>query len=641
MEPNDKSEFEPALSRALKTLGTALADAAGPSQYGLRQHPSAIRVEAKETLETLFRIESLDIYLPLLESRTHSVFISVSHLVASIVRDSSHQRVIIDWLPPDTRKTEVKGKRGWEVPVMVNFDGGWAVRKLSELTANPTKDPKVQEAALLALATLSKDNSPVSSALSKPASDPSGVPLLSTFLGLTKSKSLSVQLAACSCATNIIRSGPSASSHQADSTTMLTILHVLNRLIASPNDPMDCRTKACYVLFNLVQDDPDMCMAVYRQKTLDKLAALVKEITPLDHSPDWDEDESDGICRLREGAFTAIATLSMFDHEIRKAVTDDLNLIPHISTSISHRHVGVRYSACLCVRALSRAVAVLRTNIVDSGLGMTVFQIFKKKDEDKRVTSAALMTVCNLVNEFSPLRAVCVEQGLLSRLIELLDAPEDGLRLNSLWALKNFVGKSTLEDKKEVVRYLTWDRLSKLMLDAVPGVQEQAFGIARNIAENEPGIDLLFEGLGSEALLSRLTNALQSMDINVVLQGTYLFSHLLNGTEEQQDAILVYPQLLVCLRLCLTSGRADIRRPAVSCMCHIAANATPARQHEIVDSGLIRSLRQVADWGTEDLSAWGKTTNMQSILGYDRDSIEQAKRALNQFAENIHGGASM
>lgn len=43
---------------------------------------------------------------------------------------------------------------------------------------------------------------------------------------------------------------------------------------------------------------------------------------------------------------------------------------------------------------------------MDSGLGMTVFQIFKKEDEDRRVLSAALSSVCNIVNEFSPLRPV-------------------------------------------------------------------------------------------------------------------------------------------------------------------------------------------------------------------------------------------
>lgn len=83
-----------------------------------------------------------------------------------------------------------------------------------------------------------------------------------------------------------------------------------------------------------------------------------------------------------------------------------ISIIPTILASLSHRHVGVRFAACQCVRVLGRAVAVIRTNIVDSGLGTTVFGIFKKEGEDRRVTNAALAAVCNIVTDFSPLRPV-------------------------------------------------------------------------------------------------------------------------------------------------------------------------------------------------------------------------------------------
>jgi hypothetical protein len=99
------------------------------------------------------------------------------------------------------------------------------------------------------------------------------------------------------------------------------------------------------------------------------------------------------------------------------------------------------------VRALSRAVAVLRTNIVDSGLGMAVFQIFKKDaDEDRRVTAAALAAVCNIVNEFSPLRPVSggltdgcseLECSLPERLLSILQPLLDFLLPNLLLFLAN------------------------------------------------------------------------------------------------------------------------------------------------------------------------------------------------------------
>ncbi len=106
-----------------------------------------------------------------------------------------------------------------------------------------------------------------------------------------------------------------------------------------------------------------------------------------------------------QAGLTAIAAIALFDNDIRCDVTDNLRLIPYIQISLAQRHVGVRYAACQCARALSRAVSVLRTNIVDTGLGLAVYQIFRKKDEDPRVTLAASAAICNLVNDFSPLRA--------------------------------------------------------------------------------------------------------------------------------------------------------------------------------------------------------------------------------------------
>ena len=73
----------------------------------------------------------------------------------------------------------------------------------------------------------------------------------------------------------------------------------------------------------------------------------------------------------------------------------------------------------------------LRTNIVDSGVGMAVFKILMQGlvvnggkvgkaagggeiEVDRRVLGAALAVVCNCVNDFSPLRSVC-RPGSLKR----------------------------------------------------------------------------------------------------------------------------------------------------------------------------------------------------------------------------------
>lgn len=98
--------------------------------------------------------------------------------------------------------------------------------------------------------------------------------------------------------------------------------------------------------------------------------------------------------------------MSLWNNDIRREVAENYSLIAIIRASLSHPHTGVRFAACQCVRALSRLVAVVRTSLVDSGLGMKVYNVFLNEDEDRRVMFAASSVICNLVNDFSPLRPV-------------------------------------------------------------------------------------------------------------------------------------------------------------------------------------------------------------------------------------------
>ena len=68
----------------------------------------------------------------------------------------------------------------------------------------------------------------------------------------------------------------------------------------------------------------------------------------------------------------------------------------------------------------------MRTNIVDTGLGMSVFQLFMKEGEDRRVMHAASTVICNIVTDFSPLRSVRVDRFRLASCLETNDiSPDD------------------------------------------------------------------------------------------------------------------------------------------------------------------------------------------------------------------------
>jgi len=100
--------------------------------------------------------------------------------------------------------------------------------------------------------------------------------------------------------------------------------------------------------------------------------------------------------------------MALFDNDIRCSVADDYDLMPRFHTGLQSKDLGVRYSAAQCIRSISRGVAVLRTSLVDSGLGLKLFHKFKEDGEDRRVTAAVLAVICNMVNDFSPLKQVCI-----------------------------------------------------------------------------------------------------------------------------------------------------------------------------------------------------------------------------------------
>ncbi|KAJ7747843.1 ARM repeat-containing protein [Mycena metata] len=641
--PEDTATLRSAFARGFRALAIAVADTVGPSQWGLREERSSIKNDAEAALDYLFQPESLDLYLPLLLDP--SARVSIARLLAFAVRNAEHRTAVVTWLPPEDRLKEVKTKRGWEKtaesPNAPSRQGGWACRNLTALV--DSKDAKLQEAALWGLASIAKDNANVAAALTRSSVDRVPSPL-AVALTLTKSRSTDTQLAACLCATSIIRAAltthPTNTIPPADDTSARTIMNVVNRIISSLTEPLTSRTKACFILYYLVTDHPALSFSAFDRGCLGKLAAVLHDLSPSTPRAEWEEDESDSVAGLREGALTAVAAIALFDNTIRRSVTDDMRLLAPIHAALSHRHVGVRYAACQCVRALSRAVAVLRTNIVDSGLGMAVFQIFKKEtDEDRRVTAAALAAVCNIVNEFSPLRPIYLDLGLMPRLVKLLGSGDATLRLSALWAVKNLLGKTSGETKRDVMQCLGWPRLVELLEETDGAVQEQAFHLVRNLAENEPGIEMIFRELGASAILRHITATLSAEDDDVVLQATYFLANIANGAPAYQSHLLASPPLLAALRRALAERGPQVRRPAVSAILELARTSTAARR-ALVDAGVAGTLRQICSGSAgfhSPLSAVGPGLQREpgaagsraNPLDDDRDVIEQAKTALD------------
>ncbi len=128
----------------------------------------------------------MDVYIPLLNDRSPQVSTAIAQLIASSVRDPTHRTKVSDWCPPGERTVETKGKRGWEKrdpTKSPSRQGGWITRTLAALLRQKDAKvralaftnhilpshlvPQLQEAALSALASVTKENEPLASRLAR------------------------------------------------------------------------------------------------------------------------------------------------------------------------------------------------------------------------------------------------------------------------------------------------------------------------------------------------------------------------------------------------------------------------------------------------------------------------------------------
>lgn len=54
-----------------------------------------------------------------------------------------------------------------------------------------------------------------------------------------------------------------------------------------------------------------------------------------------------------------------------------------------------------------------------------------------------------------------IAQGVIERLVQTLRSGDPGLVLNSLWAFKNLVYKSSIDQKRQVMQAIGWAELTR------------------------------------------------------------------------------------------------------------------------------------------------------------------------------------
>jgi armadillo repeat-containing protein 8 len=184
--------------------------------------------------------------------------------------------------------------------------------------------------------------------------------------------------------------------------------------------------------------------------------------------------------KLREGVLQALASIAPFDDDYKKAICDQ-GVVPYIIDSlkpyppassrtesgsnnlnvISGNAASTLLAACGAVRVLTRSVMVLRTSLIDAGVGPPLFALLIHSDVEVQI--AATKVVSNLAVDFSPMREAIVQHNVIKSLCEHSHTANARLRLESLWALKHVVLQSSNDIKIRVVQELGADWIKQLI----------------------------------------------------------------------------------------------------------------------------------------------------------------------------------
>ncbi|KAM5441090.1 hypothetical protein MferCBS31731_003878 [Microsporum ferrugineum] len=174
--------------------------------------------------------------------------------------------------------------------------------------------------------------------------------------------------------------------------------------------------------------------------------------------------------KYREAILKALAALSLFTDEYRKAICDH-GIVQHIIDSmkpwspettvlgnktciveLEGNPTPVVLAACAAARSLTRSVSVLRTSLIDAGIAVPICALVKSSNVEIQIAATSVM--CNLALDFSPMKEALLEANMVPILCENSHSPNANLRIESLWSLKHISYNVPNKMKKDILEDL-------------------------------------------------------------------------------------------------------------------------------------------------------------------------------------------
>nr|AAV98471.1 BSP2 [Cryptococcus neoformans var. neoformans] len=560
------------------------------------------RNDAIAALTVVFEPGNLSILLSLLSSSNHQVVLPVYQLFSRLVALPSNLQALVSWISPEQPtasplQSSEADLNPWSTFFILSHLLINIIEPDNELFDRHSR-PKLMEAYLDLLGAIAKGDSGICGEIRQwlppykgdkvnAIDDRQLEVVVPHILETAKSTHRAVRLAAIGWRI----------PHE-DITEQ--ILNDLMRLLQT--DDQEERVKLNFILAALVSDEPVLqrsaCEHKIPHQLLEKLCSLPELESTL--SPDL-------YARSLESYLLALASLAMAYNRTRSVIADYPELdgsspsCPIVLTplrilraSLTHESYGVRAAACQLARSLSRAVSVMRTGMVDEGVGNEVVNLLKRELEIKSsegmddvlgdaawtVEVAATATICNLIADFSPFRPVILSDNTLPIIVHLTHSSYTPLALNALWSIKNLLFHADPPTKSSFMSIFTYSWLRQIISSSMPeDIQEQGLEVVQNLLAEESGAEVtrMVERLGGEDvdgkrggiegfldfLVDLLSDKGAAMFSEVRLSAMYVLVNLSLGNEKLRTALTARVELLEVLSEALNVPRDPLKIPAI------------------------------------------------------------------------------
>ncbi|KAF9008200.1 armadillo-type protein [Cyathus striatus] len=246
----------------------------------------------------------------------------------------------------------------------------------------------------------------------------------------------------------------------------------------------------------------------------------------------------------------------------------------------------------------------------------------------RSTTQRAVLTTWTPPSERA--KETMIEQGFVPHLMQIFHRASDSPIRRSLEVM-GYVGSGVVSSYAFPISsssvYLWQDRL---LTDSDTAIQEQAFNILHYLASDDDSVDLVFEEVGTDVVLDRITAVLGGSDDYVILQATSLLANLANGAQQHKHSKLTHPRLLSALRSNIAESKPEARKRAVACVVELAEKSNRKDKRRMVDTGL--SGRHLCEWSVAGVAAPSSPTATSPL----RSSV--VARRNSSVARSVSGG---